>query len=437
MQINLPERVSFILECLNLSGYAAYVVGGCVRDSVLGIAPHDWDICTSARPEETMEIFKQIGWGVVETGVKYGTVTVIAKNSYEPDEPFEITTFRIDGEYKDNRRPDDVTFTDDLMADLSRRDFTINAMAYHPQFGLIDPFGGEEDIKHKMIRCVGDPEKRFGEDALRMLRAVRFALRYDYDIETETLMAIHNMEKDIQNISKERIASEITRILNETFFPGKSYDSAMFQFKSFLSYICPIENIDIIMALSFCDNDLEASLAVLYDNDNIERNLLEFRFPKVVAEQAAEIRRIGKHILNSGSLNENGRKFRFFCRRMISDVKLEHCIFYVAKCAVHYAMAKCKTAQRFPALSRLEKQIDRVADETIPVRTCNLAIDGNDVMLFGYNGKEVGFVLRNILDKVMHEDLNNDKDSLMRYIEKEKRHIDFYLSEFGAGFNLI
>ena len=207
MTINLPERVSFLLECLNISGYAAYVVGGCVRDSVLGKTPHDWDICTSAKPEEIKNVFSQLGFGVVETGIKYGTVTVVMKNSWQKDESFEITTFRIDGEYKDNRRPDDVQFTDDLVKDLSRRDFTINAMAYNQTSGLVDPFGGLSDIKRGRICCVGNPDKRFEEDALRMLRAVRFALRYNYVIDLETRRSIERLEANIKNISIERVSS--------------------------------------------------------------------------------------------------------------------------------------------------------------------------------------------------------------------------------------
>ena len=418
MTINLPERVSFILECLSLSGYAAYVVGGCVRDSVLGIAPHDWDICTSARPEETMEVFKQIGWGVVETGVKYGTVTVIAKNSYEPDEPFEITTFRIDGEYKDNRRPEDVTFTDDLVADLSRRDFTINAMAYHPAYGLIDPFGGLDDIKQKYIRCVGDPQKRFEEDALRMLRAVRFALRYDYRIEYNTMLAIHQMEENVQNVSVERVSSEFTRILSETFFPEKSNDDPVFQqFLRFASMFNPFQSMDSVSSLSFCNNDIETSLAVLCDSPEMEQKLLDLRFPKYVAKNAAEIYRIGMLILvNLDFQKATGRHFRYLARQIISRVGAHFNCIYIARYGVRFAMANCDP-KLLPFLFRLEKQIIRVAEEDIPCRVSELAVNGNDIMKFGCKGAEVGSVLNHLLGKVMAEELKNDRDSLIGYLK--------------------
>ena len=170
MRIKLPSGVKFILNTLTAKGKEAYIVGGCVRDTYLGRTPHDWDICTAALPEETISIFEQSGYEVIPTGLRHGTVTVLIKG-----QGYEVTTFREDGDYSDSRRPDSVKFVQSLQSDLARRDFTMNAMAYSPAAGLVDPFNGRKDIKNKVIRCVGRADSRFCEDGLRIMRALRFA----------------------------------------------------------------------------------------------------------------------------------------------------------------------------------------------------------------------------------------------------------------------
>ena len=207
MKITIPENVEIIIKRLIKGGYSAYVVGGCVRDSIMGAAPHDWDICTSAMPEETLNTLGS--HNVIDSGLKHGTVTVNFGGSL-----FEITTFRTDGVYLDNRRPESVTFVRSLKEDLSRRDFTINAIAYNHTDGICDYFGGMEDIRNKIIRCVGNPDKRFNEDALRILRALRFASKLGFEIEKYTSEAVHKNAGLLRNISAERIASELIRILN-------------------------------------------------------------------------------------------------------------------------------------------------------------------------------------------------------------------------------
>ena len=174
-RVDIPTDANKLIHTLQSHGYSAYVVGGCVRDSILGRKPHDWDICTSATPEQTMEVFKK--YHVLPTGLQHGTVTVMLNGV-----GYEITTYRIDGEYEDSRHPKEVIFTSNLIEDLSRRDFTINAMAYNDEEGLIDPFEGLSDIENKVVRCVGKPEDRFNEDALRMLRAIRFACQLGLEI---------------------------------------------------------------------------------------------------------------------------------------------------------------------------------------------------------------------------------------------------------------
>lgn len=202
----LPAGAAFVLERLGKSGFSAYVVGGCVRDSLLGRAPKDWDVCTSALPEEMQRVFADCR--VIETGLKHGTLTVLFEH-----EPYEVTTFRVDGEYTDHRHPDQVTFVREVEADLSRRDFTVNAMAYHPVEGLVDAFGGQEDLARGVIRCVGEPEKRFTEDALRILRALRFASVYGFTIEEKTADAIHALKDTLRQVAAERIRVELAKLL--------------------------------------------------------------------------------------------------------------------------------------------------------------------------------------------------------------------------------
>lgn len=202
--IIMPEHVSIIIHTLQNAGYEAYSVGGCVRDSILGRVPDDWDITTSAKPEEVKKLFRR----TVDTGIKHGTVTVLMDKT-----GYEVTTYRIDGTYEDGRHPKDVTFTASLTEDLKRRDFTINAMAYNDEEGLVDIFGGVEDIEKKLLRCVGDPEARFSEDALRMMRAVRFSAQLDYNIEEKTQQAIRKLAPTLEKVSAERIAVELIKLL--------------------------------------------------------------------------------------------------------------------------------------------------------------------------------------------------------------------------------
>ena len=204
--MRLPEGAAFILERLKARGYQAYVVGGCVRDALMDLTPKDYDVCTDALPEALQAIFADCR--VIETGLRHGTLTVLYDH-----EPYEVTTFRVDGAYSDHRHPDGVTFVSDVTADLGRRDFTVNAMAWSPDAGLVDAFGGQSDLRDRLIRCVGDPETRFGEDALRILRALRFASVYGFSIEENTAAAIHALKGTLKNVAAERIRAELAKLL--------------------------------------------------------------------------------------------------------------------------------------------------------------------------------------------------------------------------------
>ena len=211
MKIEIPTGAAYILQQLNKHGYEAYIVGGCVRDSLLGKQPNDWDITTSAKPEEVKAIFHR----TIDTGIQHGTVTVLVDREIlddgsgspasHTDYAFEVTTYRVDGVYTDHRRPESVCFTASLEEDLKRRDFTINAMAYNPEQGVIDIFGGQKDLEKGIIRCVGEASERFDEDALRILRAVRFAAQLDFVIENQTREAMRDQAKFLKDISAERI----------------------------------------------------------------------------------------------------------------------------------------------------------------------------------------------------------------------------------------
>lgn len=225
--MKIPASAEKIINTLYNNGFEGFLVGGCVRDSLLNKTPNDYDITTNALPDDVCRIFEK----TIPTGIKHGTVTVITDNS-----PFEVTTYRIDGEYLDNRKPEEVTFVSNIKEDLARRDFTINAMAYNDEKGLIDYFNGQNDLKNKIIRCVGDADKRFNEDALRMLRAIRFSAQLNFTIEENTLNAITKNAALIKNISVERIAEELNKcLLSET--PSKAF--ILLNKTGLLKYILP------------------------------------------------------------------------------------------------------------------------------------------------------------------------------------------------------
>jgi len=233
--IQLPGEVKYLIETLETSGHDAYAVGGCVRDSLLGKEPEDWDICTSATPGESLKLFER--HPVIETGLKHGTITLMLNHK-----PFEITTYRVDGAYSDHRRPEQVTFVGSLREDLSRRDFTINAMAYHPQRGIVDYYDGMGDLKAGIVRCVGDAGIRFQEDALRMMRALRFASVLGFVIDPATAAAMHGTKDLLTNISAERIAGELNR-----FIVGDGAGGLLLQHIAVIAVILP----ELIPAIEF------------------------------------------------------------------------------------------------------------------------------------------------------------------------------------------
>ncbi len=262
MKLALPDDVKEIIEKLNKNGFEAFAVGGCVRDSILGNTPNDWDICTNAKPLEIKSCFAD--YNMFDAGMKHGTISVVVNHIV-----YEITTYRIDGEYKDNRHPENVTFTDDITNDLARRDFTINAMAYNEQQGLIDPFGGQSDLEKGIIKCVGNPDKRFNEDGLRIIRALRFAAVYNLKIEKETAKSILKNADLLNNITVERISTEFNKLLC-----GSSVEYILNEYRDVIAVFIP----EIIPTFDFCQHNKHHSRDIwhhaTYSVKSVENTLL-------------------------------------------------------------------------------------------------------------------------------------------------------------------
>lgn len=411
-KILIPHKPSLIINVLEENGYEAYVVGGCVRDSLLGIEPHDWDICTSALPEQVIEVFKE--YKVLLTGIKHGTVTVLIEN-----EPFEVTTYRVDGEYKNNRHPSSVEFVSDLKSDLMRRDFTINAMAYNDKDGLIDLFGGVNDINNKVIRCVGDSDERFSEDALRMLRSIRFAVRFNFNINKETVLSILAHKSLLKNISVERISSELTKIIGS---PNKIKSTFL---------ILLLERLleSIIPSVQFIDSDIlyrlirskplfKVRLATLFDCRNIENILRQLKFSNNVINDVVSIRRCGYKILAEKAIWKDA-KCKYFSKTLLRDLSYEN-----IKEAIEFAKLISYDKHDYDSLQYLmvlNNYISQSYYDGSVYTLSKLDINGNDLIELGYKGKEIGSILNRLLDLVMKDLVPNEKDKLINCIHAEWR----------------
>lgn len=441
LNIKIPIDVQKLINLLNENGYEAYVVGGAVRDSILNRPVHDWDVCTSATPSEMLKVFRDKK--VIETGVKHGTITVV-----ENDMTIEITTYRIDGDYSDNRRPDNVTFTKNLVADLRRRDFTINAMAYNPKTGLIDPFNGMEDIKYEKIRCVGSAEDRFNEDALRILRAIRFAAQLEFVEDPETSREIHQQYKQLENISIERINSEFCKIVSSenfcvelllypdvfSLFIPELKDLNDFQQNN------PYHTYDVfghtIHAIERCESeDLVVRLAVFFH---------DFGKPHSYQDGEDGIRHFKGHGKVSADITDSiMKRLRFDNETRNNVVELVYyhdATFEIGKKYVKRWLNKIGEKQFRRLLevrkadikgqkpdyekSRIEKvdYIESILDEILQEQECfslrDLAVNGNDVKktMNLKEGKDVGYWLNEILRRVIDGELKNNKDGLIYWM---------------------
>ena len=407
-KIAMPGNVRFILDMLYRAGYEAYIVGGCVRDSIIGKEPHDWDICTSATPEQIIQVFNH--YKIIPTGLKHGTVTIVKNNKQ-----YEITTYRIDGEYEDARHPKDVRFTTSLSDDLSRRDFTINAMAYNDRDGVIDIFGGIEDINDKVIRCVGDAEERFSEDALRIMRAIRFAIRYGFDIEEQTFIAMLHKVKLLDKISAERINSELTQIIM-----GESSILAMMLCKAekIFTYLFPqLKDVSspYINNIMHSEPVKEVRLALLFDlpREELRNALSSLRYDNDTISNVLQIRTYGQMAIYDLKENES---IRCFVKRMMRDIGYQNTLNALSY-SVAYSMAKSNENA-----VNLYKNMQNIAMEVEYKNECyklsQLALNGNDIKRFGYKGKEIGVVLQYLLEMVIKEVLENKRNVLEKRVEE-------------------
>jgi len=436
LKINIPEEPNWILSKLIDNGYDAYVVGGCVRDSILGNIPKDWDICTNAKPLEVKGLFAENK--IVDTGLKHGTVTLVLG-----DGNYEVTTYRIDGEYSDGRRPNDVLFTDDLKEDLSRRDFTINAMAYNDIDGLVDYFGGESDLQNWLLRCVGLPNDRFNEDALRMLRAMRFSSTLGLVIEEETSKSIHDNFELLSKISLERISSELNKLIC-----GLSCSTVLREYQDVISFIIPeikpmigfnqhnpYHIYDVwehtLAAILVSPQDLEIRLAILFHDIGKPKSyscptgIGHFYKHHLYSEEIAKdvLRRMkydNKTIDNVCKLVYNHSvpmvNTRRSVKRMLAVVDdLFDKLLQVKICDMS-AQSPMSIAKKKKVLENIQQIYQDVLKEKDCFTLKNLNVNGDDLISIGYNaGKEIGIMLNRLLELVINEKLNNTKEELLEF----------------------
>lgn len=442
LKIAVPDKAAYIVNTIQAAGFEAYVVGGCVRDSLLGKEPQDWDITTSATPEQVKALFPR----TVDTGLQHGTVTVL-----QDGEGFEVTTYRIDGKYEDNRHPSEVIFTPSLEEDLLRRDFTINAMAYNDEAGLVDYFGGREDMRIGVIRCVGKPEERLEEDALRILRAVRFAAQLKYHIDAYVVTAIRKMASNLNNISAERIQAELVKIMlsphpdylrgayamgvtrvilpefdrameTEQYHPHHIYSVGEHILRS-LKAVPP----DKVLRLTMLLHDIGKPDTLTVDEDGITHF---HGHARVSAEMAGKILR---------RLKFDNDTISMVCRLVLyhdygNDAEpdagvVRHAVNKIGEDAfpllfqIKYADISAQSDyMRQEKLERLEKWQQLYAEmrekqECVTLK--DLAVTGHDLIAAGMKpGKELGDVLRKLLALVLDDPSCNTKENLLAEAEK-------------------
>lgn len=445
VKIKMPGKVNKIIGVLQEAGFEAYAVGGCIRDSLLGRTPNDWDITTSAKPMEVKALFSH----TIDTGIQHGTVTILLDR-----EGFEVTTYRIDGEYEDGRHPKEVSFTGSLEEDLKRRDFTINALAYNETAGLIDIFEGQKDLKDGIIRCVGNAEERFTEDALRMLRAIRFSAQLGYRIEENTLAAIHKLAGNLEKISAERIQTELLKLMvsphpdylrtayecgvTKVFFP--EFDLAMETPQNHPHHCYNVgEHIlhsllevpaDKVLRLTMLLHDIAKPQCLTVD----EKGITHFHGHE---EMGAEMSRVilRRLRMDNDTTDKVCRLVRFhdygngvapdrrIVRRAVNKIGEDlFDNFILVKKADLLAQSMYLREEKLSNLAAWDacyREI-REAEECVSLRT--LAVNGRDLIAAGLQpGRELGDILKQLLDEVLETPEKNEKDYLISRA-KELRH---------------
>ncbi len=448
LKIKMPVQAKKIIDMLEQSGCEAYIVGGCVRDAILGREPMDWDITTSASPLEIKEIFSY----TIDTGIEHGTVTVMMDH-----QPFEVTTYRIDGKYEDHRRPNEVQFTKCLREDLLRRDFTINAMAYNDQEGLVDMYHGMEDLQKRIIRCVGTAEERFDEDALRILRALRFQAQLGFEIEEKTQEAIRKQARFLQDISAERIQAELDKLLvsdhpevlvnayelGVTKIILPEFDRMMEtpQNNPHHKYNVGIHTIESMKKIE-ADHILRWTM-LLHDCGKPEARVEgkdkdHFKMHPVIGEKIARkvlrrlkfdnhtLRQVSKLVLwhdrRFGKENEINKKT---VRRWASELgpELFEKLMKIQKADIE-AQSEYRREQKEIILAETKKFFEEIIEEKECLSIKNLAVNGSDLIKEGMpQGKELGEMLSWLLEKVLEDPSLNTKDTLMRLVEEKRNDV--------------
>lgn len=440
MKIELPRKVVLIIKNLQRHGYDAYAVGGCVRDSILNRKPEDWDITTSAKPEQVKRIFRR----TVDTGIEHGTVTVLIGK-----DGFEVTTYRVDGLYEDGRHPKEVTFTRRLEEDLKRRDFTINAMAYNDDERLVDAFGGMRDLNYHLIRCVGDPKERFSEDALRILRAVRFSAQLAFPIEPETAEAIKSLAPNLEKISAERIQAELVKLLVSDH-PERIQDACELGITKVVlpewddmvgvKQNTPHHKYDVaahtVHALQNVKNDKVLRLTMLFHDmgkpvmkTTDENGRDHFKGHAIASEQIAKtvmkrlkfdndtIRKVTKLVAyHDYRMEPTGANVR----RAMHEIGVELFPYYLA-----VRLADTKAQSSYERRGKLENiiQIRELYRNALRNKECvtlkDLAVTGTDLINLGIApGKELGTLLNELLDIVIEDPAWNQKGKLCDYVKE-------------------
>ena len=393
-----PEYVARIITKLERRGYEAYIVGGSVRDMLLGKAPHDYDVTTSAKPEEILDVFSDMR--TIPTGIKHGTVTVLSDG-----EPIEVTTFRIDGEYLDSRRPERVFFTDDVTADLSRRDFTVNAMAYSEKRGLIDVFGGKDDLRDGIIRAVGVPEERFREDALRIMRAFRFSSQLGFRIEKNTLDAAKKMRDGLSKIAAERIAGEFIRtVCNNTVSTTLDVMAKEGILEYVLGKYTPSKRV--LSALDVAKPLPQIRLGILLSEADTDEAVRILRSIKLSNKLVSDSKRIADELRTGlGKTEADARRLMGRVGELALDV---------------LAAAE--------ALGALDSEFCLCVKASIEKEECvtigSLAVHGDAVIKLGAKGREVGKILEYLLSRVLEDPTLNEKEKLLALAKTELERLN-------------
>ena len=432
MKITMPKGAEFIIRSLENAGFEAYIVGGCVRDGILGRDPEDWDITTIAKPDEIKRIFSH----TVDTGIEHGTVTVLVP----PEEvergirSFEVTTYRIDGEYTDHRHPNAVSFTGSLEEDLARRDFTINAMAYHMERGIIDPFHGQEDLEKKIVRAVGKAKDRFAEDALRMMRGIRFSAQLDFSLDEEAYLGIESLKESLENVSKERIAVELWKLLAsahpdkvEMFFstglaPYITEDFPKIQ-ESGIPKLLPFAPVEKIVRFGlFLRNVPDLARKILRDL-KLDRESIEggSHFAALFSEEEVE----SPYALRKRIARYGLKMVRDFYEMRLALLQQDEAESY-SPLESDLLEAKRRTGEIIITKKQAESivkerllWITKVESEKNCVSLSELMLSGKDLISLGVSpGKRMGEILQLAFDRVLQEPKENEKEKLISYLQE-------------------